>query len=90
MEYIPRLFCFREGPPLQKVLEKTLRITGMQPSLLLLDGQGIAHPRRLGMATWLGLQMGLPSMGIAKTTLLPYDAEPAEGRGRLSSDDARE
>jgi deoxyribonuclease V len=63
--YIPGLLSFREIPAVLDALAQ-LRIT---PDLLLCDGQGIAHPRRLGVASHLGLITAIPSIGVAKSRL---------------------
>ena len=63
--YIPGLLSFREIPAVLDALAQ-LPIT---PDLLLCDGQGIAHPRRLGIASHLGLVTAIPSIGVAKTRL---------------------
>lgn len=81
MEYVPRFFCFREGPPLLKTVEHIQEEYLLMPSLLIIDGHGIAHPRRLGVASWLGVQADLPAIGVAKKTLLPYEGDLAEQRG---------
>lgn len=65
MPYIPGLLSFREIPAALDALA-ALQTT---PDLLMVDGHGIAHPRRLGVATHLGLVSGLPSIGIAKKRL---------------------
>jgi deoxyribonuclease V len=64
--YVPGLLSFREVPPALAALD---RLT-VRPDLLLCDGQGIAHPRRLGLASHLGLLADLPSIGVAKSRLL--------------------
>ena len=64
--YVPGLLSFREIPP---VLEALNRIH-LRPDLLLCDGQGIAHPRRCGFASHLGLVTGIPSIGVAKSRLV--------------------
>ena len=64
--YIPGLFAFRELPVLVAALEQL----GTTPDLLLCDGQGLAHPRRFGLACHLGVLTGLPTLGVAKTPLL--------------------
>lgn len=65
MPYIPGLLSFRETPA---ALEALGRLEN-RPDLLMVDGHGIAHPRRLGVATHLGLLSGIPSIGIAKKRL---------------------
>jgi len=56
--YIPGLLTFREGPPILAAWEKL----AVKPALLLFDGQGIAHPRGLGLASHLGLWLEIPTM----------------------------
>ena len=80
-EYVPGYFCFREGPPLLAMVRR-LQADGLaDPALLVIDGHGIAHPRRFGIACWLGLACRLPTLGCAKQTLVPYEGEPAPERG---------
>ena len=74
--YVPGLFAFRELPALQRALE---RLT-TSPDLLICDGQGVAHPRRFGLASHLGVVTGLPSIGVAKTPMGHYDP-PGPDRG---------
>lgn len=64
--YVPGLLSFREIPVILKALAQLTRI----PDLLLCDGQGIAHPRRLGIASHLGVITGLPTVGVAKKRLI--------------------
>jgi deoxyribonuclease V len=63
--YISGLLSFREIPPLLAAYEKLVR----KPDVFLCDGQGIAHPRGIGLASHMGLVLGIPSVGCAKTRL---------------------
>lgn len=75
--YIPGLLSFREIPA---VLD-ALGALSASPDLLLCDGQGIAHPRRLGIASHLGLITGIPSIGVGKSRLTGTHGTVPEGRG---------
>jgi len=75
--YIPGLLSFREGPV---VLDAVAKLS-TPPDLLIFDGQGIAHPRRLGIASHIGLLTGLPSIGCAKSRLCGRHKEPDSERG---------
>jgi deoxyribonuclease V len=75
--YVPGLLSFREIPAVLAALE----LLGSTPDLLLCDGQGLAHPRRFGLACHLGVLTGIPSVGVAKSRLLGEYAEPGPQRG---------
>ena len=75
--YVPGLLSFREVPA---ALE-ALRGLSIVPDLLLVDGQGIAHPRRLGVASHLGLLCDIPSIGVAKSRLIGEHGEVPDQRG---------
>ncbi|HEW97415.1 MAG: endonuclease V [Candidatus Parabeggiatoa sp. nov. 3] len=79
--YVPQFFCFREGPPLLKMVNFVRDHFNIIPDVLLTDGHGIAHPRRFGVACWLGVQTDLPVIGCAKQTLLDYQGELGDKRG---------
>lgn len=75
--YIPGLLTFREGPAVLGALERL----STWPDLLIFDGQGIAHPRRIGLAAHMGVLLDHPSVGCAKSRLLGAHAEPGETVG---------
>lgn len=75
--YIPGLLSFREIPAVLDAWKKLL----IQPDLLLVDGQGIAHPRRLGIASHLGLLLDRPSIGVAKSRLIGQHTELPVDKG---------
>ena len=75
--YIPGLLSFREGPAVLAALERLRR----EPDLLILDAQGIAHPRGIGLASHIGVVTGVPSIGAAKSRLVGEHAEPGRRRG---------
>jgi deoxyribonuclease V len=74
--YVPGLFAFRELPTLLAALEKLT----VAPDLLVCDGQGLAHPRRFGLACHLGVLTGLSSVGVAKTPMGRFEP-PGPARG---------
>lgn len=75
--YVPGLFAFREVPALLQALEQL----STEPDLLVCDGQGLAHPRRLGLACHVGVLTGIPAIGAAKTAFVGTHAEPGLTRG---------
>jgi deoxyribonuclease V len=78
--YVPGLLAFRELPALMEVWEQLTE----KPDVLVLDGQGIAHPRRMGVATHFGIVAGTPAIGCAKTLLTGKYDEPGEAAGSVS------
>jgi len=78
MPYVPGLLSFRELP----ALLQALALLSRAPDLAMVDGQGIAHPRRLGIAAHFGVATGLPALGVAKKLLVgrfdPPGPEPGE------------
>ncbi|MCP5368380.1 MAG: deoxyribonuclease V [Hyphomicrobiales bacterium] len=75
--YVPGLLSFREVPAALDVLAAL----PLRPDLVLCDGQGIAHPRRFGLACHLGLVADLPTVGVAKSRLVGTFDAPGPGRG---------
>ena len=78
--YIPGLLSFREAPVCLAAVEKLQT----QPDLFIIDGQGIAHPRRLGLAAHLGLFLDQPTIGCAKSRLTGTYEEPSLEKGAYS------
>ena len=78
--YVSGMLAFREGPVILEALDKLKS----PPDLLMIDGQGIAHPRRFGIASHIGLLTDIPSIGCAKTRLLGDYEEPQHTRGSIS------
>lgn len=78
--YIPGLLSFREGP----VLEDAFRQLQHEPDVFIFDGMGIMHPRRLGIASHMGLWLDRPTIGCGKTRLVGRYEEPEPERGSQS------
>jgi len=79
--YVPGLLAFREIPLLLEALDGLSR----RPEVLVCDGYGIAHPRRFGLASHLGVLLDLPSFGVAKNAFIGVYAEPGPRRGEWSA-----
>ncbi len=75
--YVPGLLTFREGPALLAAFEKVK----YAPDLIIFDGQGIAHPRGLGLASHMGILLNLPSIGCAKSRLVGQYLRPTNRVG---------
>ena len=75
--YVPGLLSFRETP---SVLEAWAKLK-TEPDAVMFDGQGIAHPRRVGIASHVGLLIDRPTLGCAKSVLVGKFEEPGEERG---------
>ncbi|GAB4578928.1 MAG: deoxyribonuclease V [Anaerolineales bacterium] len=78
--YIPGLFSFREVPPLLAAIERL----AVLPDVWLCDGQGIAHPRRFGLACHVGVLLDAPAIGCAKSVLIGSYTPPLLERGSVS------
>ena len=77
--YIPGLLSFRETPPLLKAFDQL----NTEPDLIIADGQGIAHPRRFGIASHLGLILDRPTVGCAKSRLWGRHKQPNDEAGSI-------
>ncbi len=79
--YVPGLFSFREIPALKEAIQQLTT----KPSLIICDGHGIAHPKNVGMATHLGIELDIPTIGCGKTKLVgDYDRSTLdENRGAI-------
>ena len=75
--YVPGLLSFREGPAILAAFEKLER----WPDLVFFDGQGIAHPRKIGIASHMGVLLDLPTIGVAKSPLAVHGKEPGPEPG---------
>lgn len=77
LPYIPGYLAFREVPNICKAYEKL----SQKPDILMVDGHGIMHPRRLGIASHLGVLLGVPTCGVAKKKLVGKYEEPDNAKG---------
>ncbi len=79
--YVPGLLSFREAP----VILKALALLEEPPDLLFVDGHGVAHPRRLGIAAHIGVLTGLPTIGVAKKRLCGEHRDPSLRKGAATA-----
>ena len=77
--YIPGYLGFREGMAFIRAFRK-LKV---RPNVTLIDGNGIAHPRKMGLASYVGVILDIPTIGCAKSAFFPYD-KPSRARGAFS------
>lgn len=75
--YVPGLLSFRELPAVLQAFSQLQQ----RPDLVLCDGQGVAHPRRLGIASHLGLWLDVPTIGVAKKRLVGRHEEVGDAKG---------
>ncbi len=78
--YIPGFLSFREGPAIISALKSLTRM----PDIILFDGQGIAHPKGLGIASHIGVVLNVPTIGCAKSRLIGTYKEPGSQKGDWS------
>jgi deoxyribonuclease V len=78
--YLPGFLSFREGPAIIAAIKKL----ATEPDVILVDGQGIAHPRGVGIASHLGVLLGISTIGCAKTRLVGEFEEPGGRKGSWS------
>jgi deoxyribonuclease V len=76
-KYIPGLFAFREGP----ALLEAFKLLKEKPDVIICNGQGIAHPRKMGLATHMGIILDVPTIGCAQKVLFGKYANPGGNKG---------
>ena len=81
VDYEPGYFAFREGPLILHALNKLKEQFKLKPSLLIVNGHGTAHPRKMGLACFVGIQSGIPTIGVAKESLIPIRYTLSESSG---------
>ncbi|MBN1435645.1 MAG: deoxyribonuclease V [Sedimentisphaerales bacterium] len=79
--YVPGLLSFREAPVMLAALEKLRN----RPDVVLVDGQGLAHPRRCGLACHLGVELDIATIGCAKSRLIGVHEEVGEKKGDFAA-----
>ena len=77
LPYVPGFLSFREAPAVFRAMKKLKRT----PDVLLVDGQGLAHPRRFGLACHLGVGLGLPTIGCGKSRLIGEHEDVGQEKG---------
>jgi deoxyribonuclease V len=75
--YVPGYLSFREGPAIMDLVKKLKNM----PDLIVCDGQGIAHPKKFGLASHIGVLLDIPSIGCAKSRLVGQYSEPGLQKG---------
>lgn len=75
--YVPGLLAFRELPPIMAAFERL----ETRPDVIVCDGHGSAHPRRFGLACYIGLVTGIPAIGVAKSRYVGEHEAPGRERG---------
>jgi deoxyribonuclease V len=80
MPYVPGFLSFREAPNVVQAFAKLIN----KPDVVMVDGHGIAHPRRVGIAAHLGVLLDMPTFGVAKQKLTGTYQEPAPEKGSIS------